>query len=362
METLGDENTSIAGKPFVTKLLERLGVVRLNITTQIFSDRSPLEGYAILIVFLEVFVLQIFNLLTGRTVVFVENPLWLIRPITLIGAAIATELVSKRYDRAVIHSKLQDRTDSSNHLRGLVPDKLSALIIAGGVIFTFVNAVFILTVPQLYSAGGPARVFRFVFITPFGYVPIFGTFLATYIAIEVLTPLRISKSEVNIDFLDPENLGGMRPVGELLKYAYYFVMIGLVAYAVATYGPFILEGPFAYNELSPPGRTVNVVFTALWIVLVGVMVAGFYQLHRFMRREKQEELHRLDELARKELEIPWDIQHFDAADPSESYESYREKVNFVTATKEYPTTFTMWTQLLLGVMLPKAVQLVLSTL
>lgn len=107
--------------------------------------------------------------------------------------------------------------------------------------------------------------------------------------------------------------------------------------------------------------TVNILFTAVWVV-VGMMVYGIYEFHLFMRREKRQELQRLDELAREQLDEPWDIQYFDAGDPSEEFQVYREKVDLVTATREYPATFIMWTQLLVGVMIPKATQLVLSAL
>jgi hypothetical protein len=40
--------------------------------------------------------------------------------------------------------------------------------------------------------------------------------------------------------------------------------------------------------------------------------------------------------------------------------TYRERLNLVTATREYPATFTMWSQLLVGVMVPKALQMALS--
>jgi len=64
----------------------------------------------------------------------------------------------------------------------------------------------------------------------------------------------------------------------------------------------VLGGPFAYDELSAPGAAVNAGFTAVWVVAVGVMAYGIYELHRFMAREKREEVRRLDDLAREQLE------------------------------------------------------------
>lgn len=350
-----DGITEIAGDPLITRVLDRVGRA-----IGVGSNQSSLFWYAVCIVFLEVVVLQGFNAVTGRRVVFFENPLWLVRPLILLTAAVATHSLLERYESAVVRSKLLERSASPDRFKGLVPTALSATIVTVGVVFTVVNAVFLLTIPQIYAAGGPARVFRFLVITPFGYVPILGTFLATYVSIEVLLPRRVMKGDVTVDFLDPENLGGMRPIGELVKYAYYFVMVGLVGYAVATYGPYVFGGVFAYEELSPPGTLVNAAFTVAWGAAVATMAYGIYVLHRFMVREKRQELHRLDMKAREQLDEPWDIRQFDAVDLPEAYQNYREQVNYVTSTKEYPATFTMWTQMLIGVMIPKALQLLLS--
>lgn len=280
----------------------------------------------------------------------------------LLLAAFATDSLLAQYETAAEHSHLFDRADSPAVFTTLVPRSLALTIIGAGVLFTLVNAVVVLTVPQLYAAGGPARVVRFLLVTPFGYIPVFGTFVATYVAIELLLPYRLKDSAVTVDFLDPEQLGGMRPIGELLKRAYYYMMVGLVGFAIAVYGPHILGGVFAYDELPSPGPTVNILFTAVWVAAVLVMVYGIYLLHRYMTEAKREELYRLDELARDQLDERWDIKQVDADSLSDSYETHRKRVQYVTETREYPATFTMWTQLVVGVMIPKVLQLTLAAL
>lgn len=353
-----DERAPVAGEPLFARLLDR---IRFGRVAAVAGERvDALTAFALLVVLVETVVLQAFNAATGRTVVFVENPLWLVRPVVLVGAALATASLYRRYETAVWESRLLDRAEHPDRLHGLVAPSLEAVVIVGGVAFAAVNAVVVLTIPQIHAAGGPARVVRFLVVTPLGYVPVLGTFLATYLSVELLVPRRVASAEVNVDFLDPEGVGGMRPVGELVKYAYYLVMVGLVAYALATYGPYVLGGPFAYQAFSPPGAGVNALFTAVWVVTVGVMALGIYQLHQFMAREKRQELRRLDERAREQLDEPWNVRQFDAHDPPVSYLAYRERLNLVSSTKEYPATFTMWSQLLVGVMIPKAFQLVLS--
>lgn len=353
---------SVAGEPVLATVLERLGAARLRRTIGLSDGAygSSLIWFAVAVAFLETVVLQGFNVATGRTIVFLENPLWLVRPALLVGAALATSAILQQYELAVRHSNLLERADAPERFHGLVPAALTGVIVAIGVLFTVVNAVAFLTLPQIYDAGGPARVVRFLLITPFGYVPVLGTFLATYVSVEVLLPRRIETGTVDVDFLDPEGLGGLRPIGELVKYAYYFVMLGLVGFALSTYGPYVLDGVFSYEELSPPGTAVNVLFTLAWAAAVAVMAYGIYVLHRFMRREKREELFRLETQARATLEEPYDLLSFDATDPPEAYTQHRERVAQVTSTKEYPASFTMWTQLVVGVLIPKAIQVVLA--
>lgn len=353
---------SMAGTPLFCRFLERIGFARLVESDRLPVDVDPLTWYAIGVSAFGMVVLQGYNLATGRPLVFVENPLILSQPVLLIAAAAATGWLHGRYDRTIDRSNLTERSDEPERFRGLVPDRLSWAIIGAGFGFTLLNAFVLIGVPQLYEAGGPARVLRFVVVAPLGQVPILATFLATYISAEALFPRRIARSDVALDYLDPEKLGGMRPIGELLKVAYYVIMVGLVVYAVALYGPFVFEGALAYEGLGRPGPLVNLAFTAVWGAAVGTMAYGIYVLHRFMAARKRETLHRLDRRAREQIDRPWDIEQFDASNPPEEYQRYRQQVQHVTSTKEYPATFTMWTQILVGVMLPKAIQLALSAI
>ncbi|WP_233560761.1 hypothetical protein [Haloarcula sp. Atlit-47R] len=262
-----------AGRPLLARLAGRLGASG-DRSTGTPAVWGPLTWFAVAVVAVELVGLQGYRLLTGQVLTFVQNPLWLVRPLVLLGAALATESLYRRYDRALARSNIEARVDDASRFDGLVPDRLVWLLVGLGTGFTLVNAVVILTVPQLYAAGGATRVFRFLVVTPFGYVPVLASFLATYVAVEVLLPRRIAAADVTLDYLDPEQLGGMRPVGELVKVAYYYLMVGLVAYAVATYGPHILGGALGYSALDAPGLAVNAAFTAVWVLSVGVMATA----------------------------------------------------------------------------------------
>ncbi|MFB6084311.1 MAG: hypothetical protein ABEJ94_08715 [Halorientalis sp.] len=336
-----------------------------------FGGASPVEGvpvvddpivlYAIVVVFCELVLNQTVRYLLGYGYFFVANPLWLLRPITLVGAAMATRLLHDRYATAVEEMNLFERAENPDQFERLTAPRLTVGIVLAGVGFTLANAVFVIGLPALYAAGGVADLVQFLVIIPFGYAPIFGVFLSTYLGVEILLPRRIAASDLGLYYHDPENLGGMRPVGELVKLAYYTLIAGLILYAVALYGPYLLRDYLAWAVA--PSRIANVLFTGVWIVTLGTMVYGLHTLHTFMRRQKREKIQQLDAAAREIVDRPWDIEQFELPDESqERYDDLRSRMDLVSATKEYPATFTMWFQLAIGVIAPKAIQLILYSL
>lgn len=351
---------AVASDP-LSRVLDRIGAGRLGNT--IPGDPGPLVTFALLVVVFELGVLQTARVLAGYQVSFADNPLWLLRQPTLLGAALATTHLHGRYADAVDEMALVERTDGPGRFTRLVSPWLAWSFVAVGTGFTLANAVAIIGLPELLSTGGLANALQFLVVIPFGYAPVMAAFLATYASIEVAVPRRLAASDIGLYYLDPEELGGMRPIGELVKLAYYYLLAGLVIYAVALYGPYILGGYFAFDAGTEPGLVANAGFTAVWIASVATMAYGIHRLHRFMRGQKREALQRLDALARDYVEDPWDVEGFDVPDEHrEHYEDVRQRVQRVSATREYPATFTMWAQLAVGVMIPKAVQLGLSAI
>lgn len=326
---------------------------------------DPLVAYAVLVGFCEVVILQALRVFEGYPPFFVVSPLWLLRPVLLIGAAVATRKLHRSYGLAVEEMALSERVEDATRFERLVPPKLAWGFVILGVTFTLGNALFVVGLPTVLSFPIEGQI-NWLVIVPFGYVPIFSMFLGTYLSIEVILPYRIDSSEqLGLYYHDPENLGGMRPIGELMKHAYYYLLVGLVLYAIALYGPFLLQEFFAWEggSVPEPGLVTNVLFTGVWALSVGVMVYGIHRIHRFMHREKRERLRELDALAREHIDQPWNVEDFAIPEESrDTYDDVRARMDLVSATNEYPTTFTMWVQLAVGVLIPKAVQLLLSAI
>ncbi|WP_335999615.1 hypothetical protein [Halorientalis halophila] len=189
---------------------------------------------------------------------------------------------------------------------------------------------------------------------PFVFLPIVVQFFTVYVTIEFLAPWRLSKSTVGIHFLDPQGVGGMRPLGELIKKAYYYLVVGLVGYALITYAPFV-------DSAWTVSAAAGVIFTAVWVGTVATVAFAVFTLHRLMHREKREEIQRLERQIREHIENPWDVKNYEIpADARDEVEDLRERIERVSATSEYPATFSIWSQLLLSIAIPKAIQLILA--
>ncbi len=343
----------------VDRFVDRLGGESLFQAVPFLDD--PLVIYAVIVVFYEQLINQTIRFATGYGYFVLDNPLWLLRPITLIGAAVATQVLHHRYAAAIDEMNLIERAGNPQQFNILTSSRLTAVIMIPGIGFTIANALFGIGLPTLYDAGGVADVIQFLVIIPFGYAPIFALFISTYIGVEILVPRRITNSDIGLYYHDPEQLGGMRPIGELVKLAYYSLIIGLIIYAIALYGPYLLRDYFSWAVA--PGQISNILFTAVWVLTLATMVYGLHTLHKFMRRQKRKKIQQLDDKAREFVDEPWDIKQFELREEvQEDYEDLRTRLELVSNTKEYPATFTMWAQLTVGVIAPKAIQLILSNL
>lgn len=108
--------------------------------------------------------------------------------------------------------------------------------------------------------------------------------------------------------------------------------------------------------------TAGTIFTIAWLATIATVAFAVYILHRFLHREKREELEQLELKLRQRMENPWSIQEYQPKEGKENeVDDLRQRINEVSATREYPATFSIWTQLLLSIVIPKALQLFLTS-
>lgn len=284
--------------------------------------------------------------------IYYANPYFVLQPFLLLGAVYGARKLRQEYATAVKEMNLEERAepDERDGLIDIAPDRLPWVLFAIGVIIQFLPGVKETTgwIITDYVAN--------YIVFPFVYTPIAVQFLTIYASIEFIAPLRLWRSTLGIDFLDPQGVGGLRPIGELVKTAYYYIVVGLVGYALITYAPFVDSG-WAVTA------GANVIFTTVWIVSIGTVLFAVFVLHRFMHREKRAEIQRLEAELSAHIDSRYDMLEYEVKDEHQDYvQDLRGRIQQVSQTREYPATFTIWTQILLSIALPKAFQLFITGL
>lgn len=316
---------------------------------QLPGDIPPSVLYAGLIVVVTNAFNLSYTLATGGDLIYTTNPYYALEIILLPSAVVAAHSLHREYDRAMDEMDVAARMTNPERLLHIVPRWLpwSLFVIAVGLQILFPGPV--------STYGVTAMLDNFV-VLPFVYTPIVVQFFTIYFSIEVLAPIRLWQSDMGIDFLDPEGVGGLRPIGELIKKSYYYIAIGLVGYALITYAPFIDWGWTVSAE-------ANVLFTLIWVITIAVVAFGVFMLHRFMHREKRQEIRELKAELQEHIEDPYDVKSYNIPQEKEStVEDLRERITKVNNTSEYPATFNIWAQLVISIVLPKTFQVLLVAL
>lgn len=75
-----------------------------------------------------------------------------------------------------------------------------------------------------------------------------------------------------------------------------------------------------------------------------------------MASEKEKRIRRLEERIHTAIDEPFDIENAEIVD-QETFDDSRERLEQIRQTREYPTTFTMWSQIIISVLLPQALNM-----
>ncbi|MBV0903871.1 hypothetical protein [Haloarcula salina] len=346
-------------RTWLDALAARLGGDRL--VDRLRYDISPSVLLVSAFLFVDAVVLQLYKELTGGSATVFQNPFWLVVPVGMLGAVLFTRTLQRRYRSALAEIHIEQRTARASDFESLIDDRLRWGLFVVGAVVILVNSYFFIGASVILRTDGLAGLFGNFVVVPFVYVPVAVDFIATYLGLQLVLPRRIRDTDLELDFLDPQGLGGLRPLGELVKHSYYYVMLGLAGFAVFIYGPWVFDG--SITAPVKPSPLIDAVFTVGWVAAVGALAHALYVFHRFMNRQKREKLFELDRQYRDLIDGPWDIAtHKRPETERERIEELENRMDRVTNTREYPATFAMWTQLLVGIILPKGIQLLLVNL
>jgi len=314
--------------------------------------------------FIEYGIFDVYNyFVTGKSS-FISSPNSLAIPaMTLIGI-FGLQYIHNEYARAVLAIGVED--DHTNidpgvqdEFQGLVSFRirLGAYILALIAYYAFGSLV--LGIPELIEIGGIVLVLYAQLITfPLIIIPVLTELALSYVAVHFLVPRRLEKAELGLFFYDPRDLGGFEPVGELLKRSYYIYTHILWLWFLQTHLPVLLSGVLD-SPYPAPGPIFQVALSAIW--LVGVLTIGYsmIRIHMIMSSKKADRIQLLEDELKTVVKNPYDATPENITDP-EKYEKIQKNLEQVKRTKTYPTTFAMWSQIFLSVLLPQALNMVVQ--
>jgi hypothetical protein len=350
----GDFSVTLTQDLWLDRLARRIGFGW--VADRFPGQIPPSYLYAIVMILSIEVALQGRSYLVSGTAHILQNPFFILQPIGLLGAVYGSRALLKRYHQVMEEMNISERASSPERLIHIVPNWLPWVLFLGTVSVPYI---------RMLSLGGPTAVYRdyglsgflgFTVANPI-WLSIAAQFFAVYLSIVLLAPWRLSKSGIGIHFLDPEQLGGLRPIGELIKHAYYYMVAGLIIVALVVYEP-VLSDPTV--EVT---AATNLFFTLAWVGTIATIAFGVFILHRFMHQEKRRELHRLETVRKRHTNNPWDIATYTVSqDKEDIVKEIQHRMDVVSKTNEYPATFSIWSQLLISIVLPKAVQLFITNI
>lgn len=346
-------NTTFNQDLWLDRVARVLGFRRLSAVLP--GQIPPAYLYAGILVFTIDIVLNTWAYITGEYIVYLENPFFIFQPLTLLTAAYGARALRSRYHQVMHEMDISSRSSKPDQLLNIVPSWLPWAFFIFLVSVNFIRVASLGGPIAIYQDRGLSEIIGWLVANPI-WATIASQFLAVYLSIVMLAPWRIWRSDVGIDFLDPEGLGGLRPIGELIKHAYYYQVAGLIAFALILYTPGVSTVGVERTAAT------NVFFSIAWVGAVATIAIGVFILHRFMHQEKRHELLRLKKIKQQHIDNKWNVVEYTITDEKESLISeIDDRMELVSTTNEYPATFSIWSQLILSIVLPKAVQVAISS-
>jgi hypothetical protein len=341
---------------------EKLGFDRLS---AIFPyNIQSIYIYAFVFIFIDFGVVNTyFHVFKTRPHGFIQNPYSLAIPAAIITATVGIQYMSTNIRQALEQMNIWERADYSEniqHTRFSVSLRSKIILYAIIISFYYIYIFIVIGLPSYLETFGVVSTIAFVgVIYPLGYVPIAIEFFMLFVSIHIVIPKEMIKVCPTPAFLDPRNLGGFYPIGELLKRSYYIYTVGLLLFLSYIYGPTVTE--IGTAGISRSGTPEVGFFTILWVF--GIIAVGFsmFTIHRLMAKEKESQLSQLEEERNNLVDNPYDISSAELHDNTE-IEQIQRRIEQVRAMRVYPTTLSTTTHLLGSVLLPQIMNLILQSI
>lgn len=314
--------------------------------------------------FIEYGLFDVYNYLVSGNSSWLSQPNSLAIPAMTILGVVGLRYIHDSYADTVMNLGIaDDDLDIDPSMRskfeGLVSFRIRVIGYLATLVIYYTFLVFVLGIPRLLDISGIGLVLYAQLVSfPLIVIPILFELGISYVAVHLIIPRRIAKADFGLFYYDPRNLGGFEPVGELLKRSYYIYTAILLLWFLQTHTPVLLS-QFLSTPYPPPGPIFQVALSAVWIVGVMTIAYSMYRTHSIMKQKKGEKIRSLEQELKEAVDDPYDATLSNIND-RERYEEAQETLTHVKNTKTYPTTFAMWSQIFISVLLPQALNMVVQ--
>jgi len=228
-----------------------------SLSTKLF-DIPALYLYAATFILLDFGLINTyFHVFTGRSHGFIQRPFSLAIPAAVLIAAAGIRYMTVNYRRALDQMSLWERSNHASHTKYTeftisLHARMALYIIILGIYYIYIFGI--IGISSYIETFGIFSTVAFAgVIYPLGYVPIAVDFVTQFTSVQFVLPKQIAKIHPTTAFLDPRNLGGYHPLGELLKRTYYIYTTGLLLALCYIYGPLITNfGGAAVSRVGAP--------------------------------------------------------------------------------------------------------------
>lgn len=314
--------------------------------------------------FIEYGLFDVYNYFISGKSSFLAQPNTIAIPAMTVLGVIGLRYIHDSYADAVIKLGVDDgHIDIDESIRRTFEGLVSLRVRLAGYFATLVVyyafILFVLGIPQLIEIGGIGLVLYAQTITfPLIIIPILVELGITYLAIHLIVPRRLATADFGLFYYDPRNLGGFEPIGELLKRSYYIYTAVLLLWFLQTHTPVILSQVIS-SPYPAPGPIFQIALSAVWIIGVMTIAYSMSKIHSIMKVKKEKKIRSLEEELKQAVNNPYDAT-LSNIDDRDRYEEAQETISHVKNTKTYPTTFAMWSQIFISVLLPQALNMVVQ--
>lgn len=328
-----------------------------------FTENSPISTehtpyvYVLCFILLDGAILNTYTHLTGGTHAVVRNPFYIALYLSILLATVGTKYMHNGHADAMavlVKRGICGAQQADDYALSL---RTKLFFYAIGLVGFFSYQIFVIGVETVVQAQGVAGVVFTLVILPGCYLPVAIDFISEYATLHILIPRWLRDQDVGLFFFDPQNMGGFQPIGSLLKNSYYFYTGGLLLYLMFYYGVFVT--PLQGSVASPPGVTEATMFTILWLFGLLTISYSMYKIHQIMKSEREAQLRSIEDEIHEIIDNPHDISNVEMPDQGD-LDDLNFRLEQVRTTSKYPTTFTMWTQIGISVLLPQILQIALQ--